>query len=255
MHKVVICGLDTSKLPKITAKECDELLLKVRNGDSDAKETLVMSNLRLVLSVVQRFSGKGNSDDLFQVGCVGLMKAVNNFNPAFNVKFSTYAVPMIIGEIRRYLKDSTSIKVSRNLRDVAYKALRAKELYEINNQRSPSMMEIAEEIDIPISEVACALDAVSEPRSLYESVYSDGDDSMMLMEQLSDNKSMDDVWSESIYLKDSIKKLPEKERQVLTLRYYVGKTQMEISEAIGISQAQVSRLEKNALNRLREMIS
>ena len=183
------------------------------------------------------------------------MKAVNNFNPAFNVKFSTYAVPMIIGEIRRYLKDSTSIKVSRNLRDVAYKALRAKELYEINNQRSPSMMEIAEEIDIPISEVACALDAVSEPRSLYESVYSDGDDSMMLMEQLSDNKSMDDVWSESIYLKDSIKKLPERERQVLTLRYYVGKTQMEISEAIGISQAQVSRLEKNALNRLREMIS
>ncbi len=153
---------------------------------------------------------------------------------------------MIIGEIRRYLKDSTSIKVSRNLRDVAYKALRAKELYEINNQRSPSMMEIAEEIDIPISEVACALDAVSEPRSLYESVYSDGDDSMMLM---------DDVWSESIYLKDSIKKLPERERQVLTLRYYVGKTQMEISEAIGISQAQVSRLEKNALNRLREMIS
>lgn len=255
MHKVMICGYDTSRLPKITSKECDELLKEVKEGNEEAKEKLIMSNLRLVLSVVQRFNGKGNSDDLFQVGCVGLIKAVDNFNPEYNVRFSTYAVPMIIGEIRRFLKDSSSIKVSRSLRDIAYKALKAKETMETCRERTPSIMEIAEEIDVPVSDVACALDAVSEPRSIYESVYNDGDDTMMLMEQLSDNTDMDELWSESILIRDSIKLLPEKERRVLTMRYYIGKTQMEISEAIGISQAQVSRLEKNALNRLREMIS
>ena len=255
MHKVVISGIDTSSLPKIDKKQCETLIEAMRAGDSNAREKLIMSNLRLVLSVVQRFDGKGSADDLFQVGVVGLIKAVDGFDPSYNVMFSTYAVPMIVGEIRRYLKDSTSIKVSRSLRDIAYKALHAKEIMERDMQCTPSIMEVAKEIDVPISDVACALDAVSDTRSLYESVYNDGEESMLLMDQVSDMRSLDDEWSEGIQIRDCIRRLPTRERQVLTLRYYVGKTQVEISRALMVSQAQVSRLEKSALEHIRTMIS
>ena len=255
MHKVMICGISTSSLPKIDNKECEELLREFNDGSMIARERIIMSNLRLVLSVVQRFNGKGSSDDLFQIGVIGLIKAVDNFDLKYNVRFSTYAVPMIVGEIRRYLKDSSSIRVSRSLRDIAYKALKAKEIMEVERERTPSVLEIAEEIDIPVHEVACALDAVSETRSLYESVYNDGEDSMMLMDQISTNKGLEEEWADTIFIRDSLKKLPKRERQVLTLRYYVGKTQTEISKAIGVSQAQVSRLEREGLKRLKVMIS
>lgn len=251
MHKVVICGIDTGKLPRLSSEECIEYLQKIKQGDKQAQDHFVMCNLRLVLSVVQRFNNRGNSDDLFQVGCVGLMKAVKNFDLKYNVKFSTYAVPMIIGEIRRFLKDSTSIKVSRSMRDIAYKALRAKEELEKTYQKSPSVMEIAEEIDIPVRQVACALDAVSEPISLYESVYKDGEDSLMLMEQLQDTTSGEEKWTEYIMLKDAVGSLSDKEKNVLRLRYFVGKTQVDIANQIGISQAQVSRLEKTALDKIK----
>lgn len=252
VHRVVICGIDTSKLPKLTSQETVEYLLKIKDGDKEASDYFIICNLRLVLSVVQRFNNKGNSDDLFQVGCVGLIKALKNFDLKYNVKFSTYAVPMIIGEIRRFLKDSSSIKVSRSLRDTAYKALKAKETMEIRDQRTPSVMEIASEIDIPLKEVACALDAVSEPISLFESVYKDGEDALTLVEQLHDNGLNEEMWAERIVLKDAMKTLTDKEKSVLQLRYFLGKTQVEISKQIGISQAQVSRLEKTALERLRE---
>ena len=255
MQKVMICGIDTASLPKIGNKECIQLIHQIEEGSMLAREELIMSNLRLVLSVVKRFSGKGSSDDLFQVGVIGLIKAIDNFDTKFNVRFSTYAVPMIIGEIRRYIKDNSAVKVSRSTRDIAYKALHAKEIMEKNNSASPSIMEIAEEIDIPVNEVACALDAVSETRSLYESVYNDGEDNLMLMDQLSTNKKLEDEWSDTYLIRDCIKNLPRREKQVLTLRYYVGKTQTEISKALNVSQAQVSRLEKTALERIRSMIS
>lgn len=254
MHKVYICGIDTGSLPKLTWDESVKLLERIAEGDKEAKDEFVMANLRLVLSVVQRFSNRCSSDDLFQVGCVGLMKSIANFDLKYNVKFSTYAVPMIIGEIRRFMKDSTSIKVSRSLRDTAYKALKAKEQLEINAVSTPTIMEIAEEIDMPISEVACALDAVSEPISIYESVYKDGEDSLMLMEQLYDEDTSEDKWSELLVLNDAMKALPDKERDVLKLRYYIGKTQVEIANMIGVSQAQVSRLEKTALDRIKTQL-
>ncbi len=252
MHKVVINGIDTHSLPKLKQKECEDLLIKAKQGDKDAKDKLVIANIRLVLSIVQRFSNRANSDDLFQSGMVGLMKAIDGFDSKFNVRFSTYAVPMISGEIRRFIKDNTGIKVSRSMRDTAYKALKAKELLELKNATSPTMLEIAEEIDIPLKEVVCALDAVSETVSLQECVYNDGEDGLLLMEQIADSSQNEEVWSTSLALREGIKALPQREKDVLTMRYYSGKTQMEISQSLGISQAQVSRLEKNALSKIKE---
>ena len=250
-HKVTICGVNTGALPKLSREETKELLNKSKNGDKDAREKLAMGNVRRVSPVVQRFRNKNNSDDLFQVGMVGLMKAVENFDTRFDVAFSTYAVPMIIGEIRRFLKDGSGIKVSRSMRDVAYKALRAKEQLEGELNKVPTAMEIAEEIDIPLKEVVCALDAVSEPVYLQDSVFGDGEDTMSLEDQIGDSKNTAENWNERIWLKDAIKDLPDKERKVVYMRYYLGKTQTEISREISISQAQVSRLEKTALERLR----
>lgn len=254
MHKVVICGVDTNALPRLDKKQCDALIAKAAAGDKEARDKLVNANIRLVLSVVQRFNNKGNSDDLFQVGMVGLLKAVDNFDSSFNVRFSTYAVPMIIGEIRRFLKDSSGIKVSRSLRDTAYKVLKAKEKIERDRQIVPSATEIAAEIDLPVKEVVCALDAVSEPVYLQDPVFSDGDDSMSLEEQIGDDKCTEDRWIDKISISSAIKSLPEKERKVLLLRYYYGKTQTEISKIVSVSQAQVSRLEKNALEKVKAFL-
>lgn len=250
--RVEICGIETSKLPKLTAKESKELLDRIKAGDEDARDYFIFANMRLVLSLVQRFDNKNvSSDDLFQVGCVGLLKAINNFDTTLNVMFSTYAVPMIIGEIRRFLRDRTSIKVSRSLRDIAYQAIQARDRLSINSQVQPSLSEIAEELDINVREVACALDAISEPISIYEPVYSEGEDTILLLDQLNNNPSPTDNWIENVSLKDAIKSLPERERLVLELRYFKGKTQVEISEEVNISQAQVSRLEKSAINRMK----
>lgn len=249
--KVVINGIDTNKLPRLTQEESNDLLIKIKSGDMQAREYFITCNLRLVLSVMQRFNGKGQADDLFQVGCVGLMKALNNFDLKYNVQFSTYAVPMIIGEIRRFLKEESSIKVSRSMRDIACRALRAKEILERENQYTPTLEEIAAIIDTPLRDVVCALDAVSKPISLYEPVYNDGDDTLLLMEQLCDIDVNEESLAEKSSLEDAIKTLPDKERMILDLRYFIGKTQIEISTEIGISQAQVSRLEKSALSHLR----
>lgn len=254
MHKVVINGIDTHSLPKLKSKECEELLLLVKKGDKEAKDKLVVANIRLVLSIVQRFSNRAGSDDLFQSGMVGLMKAIDGFDSKFNVRFSTYAVPMISGEIRRFIKDSTGIKVSRSMRDTAYKALKAKEQLELKNSTSPTMLEIACEIDLPVREVVCALDAVSETVSLQECVYNDGEDGLLLMEQIADGTQNEETWSTSLALREGIRSLPDREKSVLTMRYYLGKTQTEISESLGISQAQVSRLEKNALGKIKECL-
>lgn len=254
MHKVVICGVDTNTLPKLSKEQSEKLISLAKNGDTAAREELAKANIRLVLSVVQRFNNKGNSDDLFQVGMVGLLKAIDNFNAAFNVRFSTYAVPMIIGEIRRFLKDGTGIKVSRSMRDTAYKVLKAKEELERTRQTTPTAVEIAEEIDLPIKEVVCALDAVSEPVYLQEPVFNDGEEGMVLEEQIGDGKNTEERWTDRICISDAIRDLPEKERKVLVLRYYYGKTQTEISAQINISQAQVSRLEKNALAKMKQYL-
>lgn len=254
MHKVVICGVDTNTLPKLSKEQSEKLISLAKNGDAAAREELAKANIRLVLSVVQRFNNKGNSDDLFQVGMVGLLKAIDNFNAAFNVRFSTYAVPMIIGEIRRFLKDGTGIKVSRSMRDTAYKVLKAKEELERTRQTTPTAVEIAEEIDLPIKEVVCALDAVSEPVYLQEPVFNDGEEGMVLEEQIGDGKNTEERWTDRICISDAIRDLPEKERKVLVLRYYYGKTQTEISAQINISQAQVSRLEKNALAKMKQYL-
>lgn len=252
MSKVTISGIDTSELPKLSARECDELLVKIKHGDKDAKDLFLRANMRLVLSMVGRFSRTSeNADDLFQVGMVGLLKALENFDIAQGVKFSTYAVPMILGEIRRYLRDRTTIKVPRSLRDTAYQALKARETMLKTTVAEPSMMEIAEEIGVPYRLVACALDAVSEPMSLHDSVFSDGDDSVEIMDGLADEKENADNWSEKIALYEALKFVPERELAVLKLRYFDGKTQVEISNMIGISQAQVSRLEKSAVSRLK----
>lgn len=254
VHKVVICGVDTNTLPKLSKEQSEKLMSLAKSGDAAAREELAKANIRLVLSVVQRFNNKGNSDDLFQVGMVGLLKAIDNFNAAFNVRFSTYAVPMIIGEIRRFLKDGTGIKVSRSMRDTAYKVLKAKEELERTRQTTPTAVEIAEEIDLPIKEVVCALDAVSEPVYLQEPVFNDGEEGMVLEEQIGDGKNTEERWTDRICISDAIRDLPEKERKVLVLRYYYGKTQTEISAQINISQAQVSRLEKNALAKMKQYL-
>ncbi|MDE6967374.1 MAG: sigma-70 family RNA polymerase sigma factor [Clostridia bacterium] len=255
MHKVLVCGLDTAKLPKITNNEANELLIKIKTeNDEDAKNKFVMANLRLVLSLLQRFDSKHNSDDLFQVGVIGLMKAVNNFDLKYNVKFSTYAVPMIIGEIKRFLKDCSSVKVPRSARDIAYKALQARETIEIKYQRMATLDEIAEMTGYAEEEVACALNAVSEPISIYENVFSDEEDSLSLIEQLFDKSEGEDMWNEKMLLKQSFMTLTDKERAILKARYYLDKTQMQIADKLGVSQAQVSRLEKLALRKMKALM-
>lgn len=255
MNKVEICGVNTSKLPTLTREEKNELFIKIKSGDVEAREKFVNGNLRLVLSVIQRFGNRGeNVDDLFQVGCIGLIKAIDNFDLSQNVQFSTYAVPMIIGEIRRYLRDNTSIRVSRSLRDIAYKALQAKERLTKKNEKEPTINEIAKELNLPKEDVVFALDSIQDPVSLYEPVYNDGADAIYVMDQVSDDKNTDENWLEEIALKEALKKLNSREKHILNLRFFKGRTQMEVASELGISQAQVSRLEKSALKHMRKHI-
>jgi len=255
VNKVEICGVNTSKLPVLTAAEMKQLFQELRAGDPSARAKLINGNLRLVLSVIQRFTNRGEYvDDLFQIGCIGLIKAIDNFDLNQNVKFSTYAVPMIIGEIRRYLRDNNPIRVSRSLRDVAYKALQVRDNLANRYGREPSVTEIAKELDMPREEVVFALDSIQEPISLFEPIYHDGGDPIFVMDQISDEKNSDSSWLEGIAIRDAIHKLSERERLILTLRFFEGKTQMEVAEEIGISQAQVSRLEKAALGHMRKYI-
>ncbi len=251
--KVEICGVNTSKLKVLKNEETMALLRKAREGDMAAREELISGNLRLVLSVIQRFDRRGeNVDDLFQVGCIGLIKAIDNFNVDMDVRFSTYGVPMIVGEIRRYLRDNSAVRVSRSMRDTAYKVLQAKESYMAEHQREPSVEELAKALDIRREDVVMALDAIMDPVSLFEPVYSDGGDTMCVMDQVRDQKNTDESWLERIALKEAISRLGERERKILAMRFFQGKTQMEVSAEVGISQAQVSRLEKNALNQIRK---
>ena len=251
VNKVVICGVDTSKLPILKEKEKEELLIQVKQGNLEAREKLINGNLRLVLSVIQRFTGRGeNLDDLFQIGCIGLIKSIDNFDITHQVKFSTYAVPMIIGEVRRYLRDSNPIRVSRSIKDTAYHAMQAKEQLTIELKREPTVYEIAERLGISKSDVVVALESIVDPVSLYEPVYSDGGDTIYVLDQVGD-KNDDKNWLDEISIKEEIKKLSERERLILSLRYMKGKTQMEVSGQIGISQAQVSRLEKGAICKIK----
>lgn len=255
INKVEICGVNTSKLPVLKEKEMKELLIKMRNGDGFSREKFINGNLRLVLSVIQRFNNRGeNVDDLFQVGCIGLMKAIDNFDLEQNVKFSTYAVPMIIGEIRRYLRDNNSIRVSRSLRDIAYRALLVRDKLVNDNNKEPTISQIAKELKLPREEVVFALDAIQDPVSLFEPIYHDGGDAIYVMDQISDNKNQDESWLENISIKEAMKKLNDREKLILTLRFFNGRTQMEVADEIGISQAQVSRLEKTALKHMKKYI-
>lgn len=250
--KVEICGVNTSRLPVLSNAKMRELLEAVRKGDQSAREKLIHGNLRLVLSVIQRFNNRGEYvDDLFQVGCIGLMKAIDNFDLNQNVKFSTYAVPMIIGEIRRYLRDNNPIRVSRSLRDVAYKALQVRDQLVNKFSKEPTINEIADELKISREEVVYALDAIQEPISLFEPIYHDGGDPIYVMDQVSDEKNEDANWLEGISIREAMDKLSDRERLILKLRFFEGRTQMEVAEEIGISQAQVSRLEKAALKHMR----
>ena len=252
-HKVEICGVNTAKLKVLKSDETRELLLRTKEGDMQAREELIAGNLRLVLSVIQRFANRGeNADDLFQVGCIGLIKAIDNFNTDLDVKFSTYGVPMIVGEIRRYLRDNSTMRVSRSMRDTAYKVLQAKEAYMAQHQREPTVDEIANILEVKREDVVFALDAILEPVSLYEPVYSDSGDTICVMDQVKDNKNNDEMWVERIALKEAVDHLTERERKILSMRFFQGKTQIEVSAEIGISQAQVSRLEKNALRQIRK---
>jgi len=251
--KVEICGVNTSKLKVLSGKTIQKLLERTKKGDKKAREELITGNLRLVLSVIQRFGNRGEPlDDLFQVGCVGLIKAIDNFDTSHDVKFSTYAVPMIVGEIRRYLRDNSSIRVSRSMRDTAYKVLQVKERMTAEKQREPTTDEIAKVLGIRREDVVFALDAITDPISLYEPVYSDGGDAICVMDQVRDIKNTDENWLEHIALAEAVSRLGERERHVLAMRFYDGKTQMEVASEIGISQAQVSRLEKNAINQIRK---
>lgn len=253
--RVVIAGVDTSKLPKLSGADMAELMKKLKQGDEYARECFVVANLRLVLSVVHRFGGRGDrADDMFQVGCVGLMKAIDNFDESHEVKFSTYAVPMIIGEIKRFLRDNNSVRVSRSLRDIAYKALQAKDELSKKSIEEPTIEDIAKTIDVPAKMVTLALDAISETVSLSEPIYTDGSDTIHLLDQIADTKNTDEALYENLSIKDAIKMLSEREKEILMMRYYVGKTQVEVSNEIGISQAQVSRLEKNALKSIKEFL-
>ena len=253
--KVEICGVNTSKLPVLDNEEKKQLFEKIEQGDMDAREKYIKGNLRLVLSVIKRFSqANENVDDLFQIGCIGLMKAIDHFDTSMDVKFSTYAVPMIIGEIRRFLRDNNAIRVSRSLKDTAYKAIYARESLTKKNLKEPTIAEIATEIGISKEEIVYALDAIQNPMSLYEPVYTDNGDALYVMDQISDKKNKEENWIENIAIEDAMKKLNEREKEIITLRFFEGKTQMEVADEISISQAQVSRLEKNALKYMRKWI-
>lgn len=250
-NKVEICGVDTSKLPVLKNEEMRELFKKMHEGDPTAREKLVNGNLRLVLSVIQRFNNRGEYvDDLFQVGCIGLIKSIDNFDLGQNVRFSTYAVPMIIGEIRRYLRDNNPIRVSRSLRDIAYKSLQVRERLMSETSREPTPEEIAKELGVPQEEIVFALDAIQDPVSLFEPIYNDGGDPIYVVDQISDDKSRDSIWIDEIALQEGIRQLNDRERMILKKRFFQGKTQMEVAEEIGISQAQVSRLEKAAIKQM-----
>ena len=253
--KVEIAGVNTARLPVLKNEETMALLRRAKAGDQDARQQLIEGNLRLVLSVIQRFSSRGeNADDLFQVGCVGLIKAIDNFDINQPVRFSTYGVPMIIGEIRRYLRDNSAIRVSRSMRDTAYRVLQVRDRLLAENQREPSVEQIAKELDLPREEVVFAMDAIVDPVSLYEPVYSDSGDAVCVMDQVRDTKNTDEDWTDRIALKEDLKRLDPRERRILSLRFYEGKTQMEVSAEVGISQAQVSRLEKGAINTIKKNI-
>lgn len=255
-NKVEICGVNTSKLPVLTNAKMRELLARMKRGDRSSREELIQGNLRLVLSVIQRFNNRGEYvDDLFQVGCIGLMKAIDNFDLNQNVKFSTYAVPMIIGEIRRYLRDNNPIRVSRSLRDIAYKALQVRDALINRYSKEPTISQIASELKLPREEVVYALDAIQEPISLFEPIYHDGGDPIFVMDQISDEKDQDASWLEGISIKEAMAKLGDREKRILTMRFFEGRTQMEVADEIGISQAQVSRLEKAALKHLRRYMT
>jgi RNA polymerase sporulation-specific sigma factor len=255
INKVEICGVNTSKLPVLKNDEMRELLIKMRDGDNDAREKFIKGNLRLVLSVIQRFNNRGEYvDDLFQVGCIGLIKAIDNFDLSQDVRFSTYAVPMIIGEIRRYLRDNNSIRVSRSLRDIAYKALQVRDKLISKNNKEPNISEIAKELKIPREDIVFALDAIQDPISLFEPIYHDGGDAIFVMDQISDSKNQDENWLQGISIREALRKLNDREKLILTLRFFEGRTQMEVAEEIGISQAQVSRLEKTALKHMRKYV-
>jgi RNA polymerase sporulation-specific sigma factor len=254
-NKVVICGVNTSKLPVLKNEEMMELMDQMKNGDKEARGKFIKGNLRLVLSVIQRFNNRGECvDDLFQVGCIGLIKAIDNFDVTQNVRFSTYAVPMIIGEIRRYLRDNNSIRVSRSLRDLAYKALQIKDRLINENSKEPKISEIAKELDATEEEVVFALDAIQDPISLFEPVYHDDGDAIYVMDQISDDKNQDSAWLDNISLKEAMSRLSDRDKSIVKLRFFEGKTQMEVAEEIGISQAQVSRLEKAALGQMKKYV-
>ena len=255
-YKVEICGVNTAKLPILKEEEKEALFVRIKQGDLKARETYIKGNLRLVLSVIKRFSGNHeNVDDLFQIGCIGLIKSIDNFDPTMGVKFSTYAVPMIIGEIRRYLRDNNSIRVSRSLRDTAYKAIHAKEILSRTSTKEPTLEEIAKEAGLSKEDIVFALDAIQSPISLYDPVYTDGGDTLYVMDQISDKKNLEDNWIEQVSLNDALEHLNERENYILKLRFFEGKTQMEVAEEIHISQAQVSRLEKSALKSIRHYLS
>lgn len=255
-YKVEICGVNTAKLPILKEAEKEALFVRIKQGDSEARETYIKGNLRLVLSVIKRFSGSHeNLDDLFQIGCIGLIKSIDNFDPTMNVKFSTYAVPMIIGEIRRYLRDNNSIRVSRSLRDTAYKAIHAKEVLSRNSFKEPTLQEIAAESGVAAEDILYALDAIQSPVSLYDPVYTDGGDTLYVMDQISDKKNKEDRWVEKLSLSDAMKRLNKRENHIIQLRFFEGKTQMEVADEIHISQAQVSRLEKSALKTMRNYLT
>ena len=254
INKVEICGVNTAKLPVLSNEEKNELFIKIKKGDNNARKAFVNGNLRLVLSVIQRFRGRGESaDDLFQVGCVGLIKAIDNFDLTQGVQFSTYAVPMIIGEVRRYLRDNNSIRVSRSTRDLAYKIIQYKEKYNKEHGKEPKIEEIAKELEIKKEEVAFSLDAIQDPISLQEPIYNDGKDNIYIMDQVKDKKNTDELWAEKMTIMQALKKLNSKERDIINRRFFEGRTQMEVAEEIGISQAQVSRLEKNAIEHIKRL--
>ena len=254
LNKVQICGVNTSNLQILSKEEKEELFIKIKKGDEEARQKFIYGNLRLVLSIIQRFHGRGESaDDLFQVGCVGLIKAIDNFDLNQNVQFSTYAVPMIAGEIKRYLRDNNSIRVSRSIRDLAYKVLQYKENYIKENNKEPTIDQIAKELEVEREEVAISLDAIQDPISLQEPVYNDGAENIYIMDQVKDSKNTDELWAEKMTIMQAMKKLTDKEKMIITKRFFDGRTQMEVAEEIGISQAQVSRLEKNAINRIKRL--
>ena len=254
INKVEIASVNTAKLPVLTNKEKNELLVKIKNGDNEAREEFINGNLRLVLSIIQRFNGRGEEiDDLFQVGCVGLIKAIDNFDMNLNVQFSTYAVPMIIGEIRRHLRDNNPIRVSRSMRDLAYRALQAKERLFKEKQQEPTIEDIAKELDVDKEDVVVSLDSIQDPISLQEPVYNEGSESIYVMDQVKDSKNTDEFWAETLTIAEAMKKLSNREKSIISRRFFDGRTQMEVANEIGISQAQVSRLEKNAIERIKKM--